>query len=306
MHPLINRIAAVLALVTASVASAGDLAPASELPAGDRYEVTNRFFVSRVIPESADTVTEVEMRARVNVRAIEISGAGTKFRFRVESLAINYAQVTSNAYNALRFDSEAEDPAFNASSTSLYELIDEPIEFDIEADRRADSLLAALRNSFANDTAGNLFRMFLSERVLSQSMLWIVNLPEAGHEASIGDVFTGWMGGRLVGEAMVHFAPEFTYTSREGDVANLSISGSGTVEDARQVDARLDGEPRFVPVTISVDGQGAWNVADHLMDSLHLEADAFLEPDEIDPLGRRIERRKMQIEITVERIKQPG
>lgn len=306
MHRLFHRVPAALAFVAASLASAGDLAPATELPVGDVYEVTNRFFVSRVIPESADTVTQVELRAIVNIRAIEISGAGTKFRVRVESLAVDYAQLTSNAYNALRFDSEAEDPAFNAGSNSLFELIGEPIEFEVEADRRSDTLLSSVRNAFSNDTAGNLFRMFLSERVFSQSLLWIVNLPEAGHDASIGDTFAGWMGGRLLGEAMVNFDPVFTYASREGDLATLSISGSGTVEDARATDARLDGDPRFVPVTISVDGQGLWNVADHLMESLHVEADAFLEPDRIDPLGKRIERRKMEIEITVERVKQPG
>lgn len=308
-----RRLAAPVALAGALLlagAPRADAAPFDQRMAEGsrhRYEITNRFAPTLHQPTRGDSQTLVEATMEVTIAVLSADTRRMVIRVRIDKLDFQFLDMGSSAFIGLQFDDD-DDPAMdlrNPAST-LRSFVGQTFEVMIDGEVNPLQLRDIVWPLLPEDNAGNIMKRLIGEGLLAHSLTWITGLPPAGADLAPGASFTDDVLVRFPGDGEIVFHPAFTLDSLEGDLANFSIGGDVAYTDNRSPVAVVTGRQAMTVDESTLAGAAVWRTDIGALESLELTASATIEPIEIDPLGRRIERKSIEQEFIIRRLAPAG
>jgi len=304
----LRALACLAAALAAAGASAQTFAPRAEQGSTHRYEIRTRFAPTMHQPTRGDFQTVVDMTIRSTFFVSVADGRRMVLRMRIDALKFEYIQDTGGSIVGLSFDSdipeEEEDPRNEAAA--LRDAVGQTVELFIDSDGDVADLRDVLWPVFPDDTAGRMVKRLIGEGMIDTAVEWIFDLPPDEGELDTGDAFNHEFVVLFGGDGEMRFIPRFVLDGQEDGEALFTIGGGAEYTDDRPPLAVLGGRPVMAIDEASIEGDARWRAELGVLAHLDLTAYARIEPAQVDPLGRRIERRSVEERFVVRRLDSPA
>jgi hypothetical protein len=293
------------ASLLAPVASARAQSFATRVEEGTthRYEIRTSFGPTMHQPSQGDFRTVGDLALETTVFANSVDDGRIVLVVRIDALRLHFIDDDGSRITGLRFDSADPEETDDANlAGSLRQAVGETFEVLIEEGGEVTALRDTFTNFLPDDNAGRIVARLVSGGMLETSIRWIFDLPPRDLAAEAGASFSDTVVVRFTGDGRVEFEPRFTVGAVEDGAADLEITGDVVYVDDRTPKAVLEGREPFTIDEASVEGAARWDLGLGALRSLDLTTYARVEPQRIDPLGRRIERRSIEQIFTIRRL----
>ncbi|MFG0275382.1 MAG: hypothetical protein ACF8QF_10030 [Phycisphaerales bacterium] len=305
----LRRPAATLALAGALLFAGAPRADAEtfdqrlEAGARHRYTITNRFAPTLHQPTRGDSRTIVEATMEVTIAVLSADRGRMVLRVRVDKLDFEFLDFGSGAVIGLQFDDD-DDPEMDMRNpgATLRSFVGQVFEVLVDGKISSVQLRDIVWPLLPEDNAGNIMKRLIGEGLLAHSLSWIVGLPPVDADLAPGDAFSDEVLVRFPGDGEVAFLPAFLFDGVEDDRAAFTIGGEVAYTDNRSPLAMVTGRQPMTIDASTLSGAAVWRTDLGALESLELTASATLEPDPLDPLGRRIERKSIEESFIIRRI----